>query len=172
VSNPAVPTGLDDGLLMRVLKEENRSFFLLVLSGVSCVAVLYTHPWTWILLVMMILSAYLVTTLLLVYFRKKDIHDYLWELKFIAALPAFNLVMFYVKGLLNVGGGARIGGYVNVKTFKPSVWNAFLLKHFLDKTFNWYVGGFYAYAPTIILAILGVFSFLDYGDRYNRLLLN
>jgi len=56
--------------------------------------------------------------------------------------------------------------------FKPSVWNAFLLKHFLDRTFNWYVGGFYAYAPMIILAILGVLSFLDYENRYNRLLLN
>ena len=96
----------------------------------------------------------------------------MWELKFLAALLAFNLVMFYVKGLLNIGGGARIGGYINVKTFKPSVWNAFLLKHFLDRTFNWYVGGFYAYAPTIILTILGVFSFLDYENRYNRLLLN
>jgi len=33
-------------------------------------------------------------------------------------------------------------------------------------------GGFYAYAPTVIFAILGVLSFLDYNDRYNRLLLN
>ena len=80
--------------------------------------------------------------------------------------------MFYVKGLLNIGGGARIGGYINVKTFKPSLWNIFALRYFLDRTFNWYVGGFYAYTPIIILAILGVFSILDYGDRYNRLLLN
>ena len=160
------------GLLMRALKEKNKSPFLLVLSGVSSVAVLYTHPWTWILLIMLILSAYIVTTLLLVYFGKKEVHGYVWELKFLATLLAFNLAMFYVKGLLNIGGGARIGGYINVKTFKPSVWNAFLLKHFLDRTFNWYVGGFYAYAPTIILAILGVLSFLDYENRYNRLLLN
>jgi len=160
------------GLLMRALKGKNKSPFLLVLSGVSSVAVLYTHPWTWILLVMMILSAYIVTTLLLVYFRKKNIHDYVWELKFLSSLLAFNLVMFYVKGLLNIGGGARIGGYINVKTFKPSLWNIFALRYFLDRTFNWYVGGFYAYVPTIILAILGVLSILDYGDRYNRLLLN
>jgi len=87
---------------MRALKLKNKSPFLLVLSGVSSVAVLYTHPWTWILSVMMILSAYIVTTLLLVYFRKKDIHDYVWELKFLAALLAFNLFMFYVKRLLNI----------------------------------------------------------------------
>jgi len=160
------------GLLVRALKGKNKSPFLLVLSGVSSVAVLYTHPWTWILLVIMILSAYLVTTLLLVYFRKKDIHDYLWEFKFLATLLIFNLVMFYVKGLLNIGGGARIGGYINVKTFRPSLWNIFALRYFLDRTFNWYVGGFYAYTPIIILAILGVFSILDYEDCYNRLLLN
>jgi len=160
------------GLLMRVLKGKNSSPFLLVLSGISSVAVLYTHPWTWILLVMMILSAYIVTTLLLIYFRKRDIHDYVWELKLLAALLAFNLVMFYAKGLLNIGGGARIGGYVDFNTFRPSLWNIFALKYFLDRTFNWYVGGFYAYAPTIILAILGVLSILDYKDHYNRLLLN
>jgi len=80
--------------------------------------------------------------------------------------------MFYVKGLLNVGGGAGIGGYINVKGYKISLWNIFALRHFLDRTFNWYVGGFYAYTPIIILAILGVLSILDYEDRYNRLLLN
>jgi len=68
--------------------------------------------------------------------------------------------MFYVKGLLNV------------KTFKPSLWNIFALRYFLDRTFNWYVGGFYGYVPVIIFAIPGVLSFLDYGDQYNRLLLN
>jgi len=56
--------------------------------------------------------------------------------------------------------------------FRPSLWNIFALRYFLDRTFNWYVGGFYAYTLTIILAILGVFSILDYEDRYNRLLLN
>jgi len=42
----------------------------------------------------------------------------------------------------------------------------------LDRTFDWYVGGFYAYAPAIIFAIVGVFSILDYEDCYNRLLLS
>jgi hypothetical protein len=161
------------GLLMRVLKLKNRSPFLLVLSGVSSVAVLYTHPWTWILLVMMILSAYIVTTLLLIYFRKKDIQGYIWELKVLAALLAANLVMFYVKGLLHVGSGAAlVDGYIDVKTFKPSLWNAFALKYFLDRTFNWYVGGFYGYPLIIILAIMGIFSIFDYEDHYCRLLLN
>ncbi|MCW4023985.1 MAG: hypothetical protein NWF01_03000, partial [Candidatus Bathyarchaeota archaeon] len=44
--------------------------------------------------------------------------------------------------------------------------------YFLDRTFRWYVGGFYAFAPAIILGIAGVFSILDYEDRYNRLLLS
>jgi len=121
---------------------------------------------------MVVLSAYIVTTLLLAYFRDRSIRGYVWELKILSALLAFNIVMFYVKGLLGVGGGARLGGYVNVRIFKPSLWNIFLLKHFLDRTFNWYVGGFYAYAPTVILAVLGVFSIFDYEDRGNKLLLD
>jgi len=160
------------GLLITVLKRKYGNLLLPVLIGLLSIAVLYTHPWTWILLIMMILSAYIVTTSLLIYFRKKNIHDYVWELKFLVALLAFNIVMFYVKGLLNIGGGARIGGYVDFNNFRPSLWNIFALKHFLDRTFNWYVGGFYGYAPVIIFAILGVLSFLDYGDQYSRLLLN
>jgi len=160
------------GILMRVLKGKNRGPLLLVLCVVSSVVVLYTHPWTWILLVMVILSAYIVTTLFLVYFRKRDIHDYSWELKVLVVILVVNLVMFCVKGLINVGGGAALGGYVNVEKFDFSLWNAFSLKYFLDRTFKWYVGGFYAYVPTIILAIVGVFSILDYEDRYNRLLLS
>jgi hypothetical protein len=160
------------GILMRGFTEKNRSPFLLVLCGVFSVAVLYTHPWTWILLVIVILSAYIVTTLFLVYFRKRDIHDYSWELKVLVVLLVVNLVMFYVKGLINAGGGAALGGYVNVETFDISLWNAFSLKYFLDRTFRWYVGGFYAFAPAIILGIAGVFSILDYEDRFNRLLLS
>jgi len=161
------------GFLMMVLKEKRRNPFLLTLTGLSSVAVLYVHPWTWILLVMMILAAYMVTTLLLVWIRKRNLHDYIWELRFLAVLLVVNVFMFYVKGLLDVGSGATlIDGYVNVKRIHPNIFHALKLRYFLDRTFNWWVGGFYAYAPMIILAILGVLSFLDYEDCYNRLLLN
>jgi len=161
------------GFLMTVLKGKRRSPFLLMLTGLSSVAVLYVHPWTWVLLVMMILAAYIVTTMLIVLIRKADIHGYAWELKFLLVLLAVNVLMFYVKGILGVGSGAAlVDGYVNTKKLEPSFLNAFRLRYFLDKTFNWYVGGFYGYPPMIILAILGVLSFLDYNDRYNRLLLN
>jgi len=161
------------GLLIRTLKMKRKKPLLPVLAGLFSVAVLYTHPWTWILLVMMILSAYMITTLLLIYFRKKDFRDYVWELKFIAALLAVNLVMFYIKGLVHVGSGATlVDGYINTKMLEPNIFNIFVLKNYLDRTFNLYVGGFYAYAPMILYAIPGVLSFLDYDDSYNRLLLN
>jgi len=160
------------GLLMIVMKG-HRHPSLLLLAGLTSAAVLYVHPWTWILLVMMILAAYIVTTLMLVWIRKADLHSYIWELKFLAALFAVNVLMFYVKGFIGVGSGAAlVDGYVNTKRLEPSLLNAFRLRYFLDRTFNWYVGGFYASPPMIILAILGVLSFLDYNDRYNRLLLN
>jgi len=160
-------------LLILALKRRYRNPFLMVLAGLSSIAVLYTHPWTWILLVIMILSAYITTTLLLVYFRKSKIQDYVWELKFLAALLAVNLIMLYVKGLIGVGSGSTlVDGYIDTKRLEPSIFNVFSLKIYLDRTFNWYVGGFYAYVPMMILGVLGVLSLLDYDDRYNRLLLN
>jgi len=161
------------GFLMTSLKEKRRNPFLLTLTGLASVAVLYVHPWTWILLVMLILAAYIVTTLLLVLFRKADIQSYIWNLEFLLILLAVNVLMFYVKGFLGVGSGAAlIDGYINTKKLEPSLLNSLRLRYFLDRTFNWYVGGFYAYAPIVIFAILGVLSFLDYEDHYNRLLLN
>jgi len=161
------------GLLMTVLKEKRRNPFLLTLTGLASVAVLYVHPWTWVLLVMMILASYIVTTLLLIFFRRADIHGYIWDLKFLSIILAVNVLMFYVKGLLGVGSGATlVDGYVRVERIHPSVLYVLQLKYLLDRMFNWWVGGFYAYAPMVIFAILGVFSFLDYNDRYNRLLLN
>jgi len=161
------------GFLMAVLKKRCRNPLLLIFTCAASVAVLYVHPWTWILLVMLMLAAYIVTSLLLVLFRRADIHDYMWELKFLIFLFVLNLLMFYVKGLISVGSGATlVDGYINTKKLEPNLMNALRLKYFLDRTFNRYVGGFYGYPPIIIFAILGVLSFLDYKDRYNRLLLN
>ncbi|MCW4020080.1 MAG: hypothetical protein NWF14_02470 [Candidatus Bathyarchaeota archaeon] len=159
------------GLMMTAFKK-NRNLSLLALMALTSFAVLYTHPWTWILLVMINLTAYAVATLLLIWFRKKNFREHLWELAVLAFLLVLNLAMFYVRGFLRVGSGAGlVDGYVNVKTFQPSFLNAFKLKDFLDQTFDLYLGGFYAYAPLILFAILGVLSFLDYGDQCNRLLL-
>jgi hypothetical protein len=80
--------------------------------------------------------------------------------------------MFFVRQFFVIGsGGGFIDGYTDVATSTFSLLNVFRLKYFLDQTFNWYVGGFYAYAPIMLFAILGVFSITNYKDRYNRLLL-
>jgi len=68
--------------------------------------------------------------------------------------------------------GDELAAISTLRLFRPSLWNIFALGYFLDRTLNWYVGGFYAYTPIIILTILGAFLILDYGDRYNRLLLD
>ncbi len=154
-------------LLIMVLEGKSKSSFMKILLGLSTVTVLFTHPWTWILLIMMVLSAYVVTTLILVYVRKKDVG--IGELKFLLILLAFNLLMFYIRGSLHIGSGV---GFVEMERFRLSLLNIFRLKIFLDRTFNWYVGGFYGFPPAIILAVLGVLSILDYEDRYYRLLLN
>jgi len=154
------------GLLMTVLTGR-RDLWLLMLTGAASVAVLYVHPWTWILLVMAILIAYMLVTSLLIWIRKMGSRD-LWEAKFMAALLAANTLMFYVRGFLGMGSGT---GFAYEERLYPDLFNALRLRYFLDRTFNWYVGGFYAYVPVVLLAIMGVLSFLDYEDRYNRLLL-
>lgn len=157
-------------VLMAIMKEGWKPVFLVV-AGVMSVAVLYTHPWTWILLVMVNIVSYMVTTVLLILSRKIEMRSCIQELKFMFVLLGVNLLMFYIKGLVEVGSGAGIGGYVDVVEFGLSLFNVFKLGHFLNVTFDWYLGGFYAFAPMFLFAILGVFSFLDYKDRYNRLLL-
>jgi len=81
-----------------------------------------------------------------------------------------NIVTFYVRELLGIGSGVE---FINIEGagIQPNILNTFRLEYSLERTFNLYVGGFYAYIPMILLAILGVLSFLDYEDRYNRLLL-
>ena len=159
------------GFLMTVLNG-HREWFFLALTGFSSVAVLFVHPWTWILVVMMNLATYMVVTLMVTSIRKNELRDHMWELRFLFLLFVVNLVMFYVRGALLVGGGkGDIGGYVDVVTFQPSLLNIFAFKHFLDTTFNYYVGGFYGYAPMIVLAMVGVFSLAGYKNHYNRLLL-
>jgi len=159
------------GLLVTVLKG-HRNPFLLLLVGFVSVAVLFTHPWTWILLIITLLASYLLMTFIFVWTRKNGVYSYTWELKFILILLIINILMFYMRQFFVIGGGGGlIDGYTNVATSTFSLFNVFRLKYFLDQTFNWYVGGFYAYAPIMLLAILGVFSITNYKDRYNRLLL-
>ena len=143
-----------------------------LLAALLSTAVIYTHPWTWILLVVMILIAYMVTTLTLIISRKMKLKDHIWDFKSSILLLAINFLMFYIKGLLRIGSGARLGGYMRYQTFRYGIQHVFNLKIYLDRTFNWYVGGFYAYPPIIILGILGVISILNYENRYNRLLLS
>jgi len=143
-----------------------------LLAALFSTAVIYTHPWTWILLVVAILIAYMATTLILIISRKMKLKDHIWDFKSSILLLAINFLMFYIKGLLHIGGGASLGGYMRYQTFRYGIQHILNLKIYLDRTFNWYVGGFYAYPPIIILGILGVISILNYENRLNRLLLN
>ena len=160
------------GFLLRVLNGR-RGWLVLVLTVVFSVAVLFVHPWTWILVVVMNLATYSVVTVLLAVFGKSGFRSYRWELLFLFVLIVVNLFVFYVRRFLGVGGGAElIGGYVDVAKFQPSVFNVFAFKYFLDRTFDFYVGGFYGFVPLVVFAIVGVFSVSDYEDRFNRLLLS
>jgi hypothetical protein len=159
------------GLLVTILNGR-RNPFLLSLSGIVSVALLFTHPWTWALLIVALLGIYLLMTTILAWRQKNSIRSYSWELKFIIILLAVNILMFYVRQfLLKGGGGGLTGGYTDVATPNIGLLNVFQLRYSLEYTLDWCLGGFYAYAPMMLLAILGVFSITNYEDRYNRILL-
>jgi hypothetical protein len=159
------------GLLVTILKG-NRNPFLLLSAGFVSVAVLLTHPWTWVLLVITLLVSYLLITFMFALKRKDGLRSYAWEFKFVLILLVVNVLVFYVRQFLRTGGGGGlVDGYTDVAATTFSLFNAFKLRYFLDEVFNWYVGGFYAYAPMMVLAILGVFSITEYEDRFNRLML-
>jgi len=159
------------GLLATILKG-NRNPILLLSAGFVSIAVLLTHPWTWILLVITLLASYLLITFIFALKRKNNLRSYVWEFKFVLILLVVNILAFYVRQFLRTGGGGGfVDGYTDVAATTFSLFNAFKLRYFLDEVFNWYVGGFYAYAPTMVLAILGVFSITEYEDRFNRLML-
>jgi hypothetical protein len=164
-----VLTNIFYGLLFFSYKKRSKSW-LMVFIILAPVAVLFIHLWTWIF-IMMISLAYFLVTLLLIWIRKKNFHEYVWELKFLTLILIVNLVMFYVRDLFGVGREGMKVVHLTMMEVSPAFSNILNLKYFLDLTFNWYVGGFYASVPIILLAIFGIFSFLDYEDRYNRLLL-
>lgn len=115
------------------------------------------------------LTAYTAMTFLHAWLRKKNVRGFTLELKLLSALITVNIVTFYVKSNLLISGS--VGGFVNVEHFHIGLSNIFKLRCFLDEIFRWWVGGFYAYVPIMIFAILGVISILDYDDWYNRPLL-
>jgi len=156
--------------LMIMAVRGRRGWRVLTLTGLTSIAVLFTHPWTWIVL-MMVLIAYSLITLLMAGFKRVEWRSTTWELGLIATLIGVNVLMYYVRGWAGVGSGVAVGGFVTGPSLNISLLNAGELASNLGRTFNLYLGGFYAYAPLIILSILGVISLLDYQNRYNRLLL-
>ena len=74
-----------------------------------------------------------------------------------------------MRDLAGFGSGA---GFAYEERLYPSLLNILELRHFLDRTVDLYLGGFYACIPIALLAILGILSLLDYEDSFNRLLLS
>jgi len=160
------------GLLLESVKG-GRNKWLLVPAALSSIAVIYIHLWTWILLIVGILAGYAILSLLVVWAKKIPYHRGTWEVKIIALMLVLNLAAAYLTyyfGSFQVGT-RKIIREIQRRAGDVSLSNISRINTYLGRTFKWYVGGFYAYAPIFIFSILGVVSILDYGDSFNRLML-
>ncbi len=160
------------GLLLTAFRG-GRNKWLLIPAALSSMAVMYIHLWTWILLIVGIMTAYAVLSLLLIWAKKISYHRGSLELKILVLLIVLNLGTAYLTYYL---GSFKVGTEKILKEIKRrarqvSLSNISKLNTYLDRTFKWYVGGFYAYAPIFLFSILGVVSILDYRDSFNRLML-
>lgn len=140
-----------------------------VLATLTSVSVLYTHPWTWLFL-MIIHATYIIVSLLKGKLGKVTLAHDPREIKLLLGIIIVNIAMFWVRDWFGVGSGASVADVRGTRLY-PDISNVAELYYNLNFIFKWHLGGFYAHPPAYVLSILGVISILNLGGRFSRLLL-
>jgi hypothetical protein len=154
-------------LLIFLLKGlEKHSWKYTSISTIIGMTVLLTHPYTWDILIA-ILIAYSIWILLRRRSRRKS------EIAPLILLLAANLLFYMVYVLTPFGKGAS-GAQVSVvhdATSNISISNLFNLQNSLASMVQVWVGGLFANPMLLVLAIVGAFSMADFAKRFNRVTL-
>ena len=136
-----------------------------LISIISTVVVLYTHPWTWTV-IMIVIGLYGLITIILSRLTRRI--EY-WELSFIMVLLAANFVADMSRRYLLQRGGAEL----TVSTLSPGfrLMDPSYVIGVLGFTFTSFLGGALANVLLILLAIIGFLAIKNYGGHFNRILL-
>jgi hypothetical protein len=156
-------------LMVFLLKSLNKhSWRYMLISALIGVAMLLTHPYTWNV-IMAILISYLAWTFL----RRSEEN---WEIAPMFTLLATNLLfyMFYTltpfgKGLSNQQGGVLSAATSNIGI--PSLLN---LQNGLGLIVSMFMGGLFGNPLMIILAVAGMFSMINFTrslTKFHRIML-
>jgi len=153
-------------IFLFIISLRSRNNFHVLLSVITSILILFTHPWTWT--VFMITSIfYLIITLTI---NNINIKDKLWEVKFFVLVIVSNLIIDTLKKNFIATSG--------FETTASSLSSGFKLMDIsyvissLDLTFSSFLGGSMANPVLIILSIIGFLSIGNYAIRFNRFLLS
>ncbi|TFH25038.1 hypothetical protein E4G67_01395 [Candidatus Bathyarchaeota archaeon] len=149
-----------------VLKSSGKhSWTYVVAAALVGVALLFTHPYTWDVIVA-VLAAYLVWMILRHLKQRLDGKVHFLQLLFVLGV---NLVAYGVYSALPFGRAVGSGGigFVGRNIVLPNLLN---LQKGLETMVQMWVGGLYANPLLVFLAILGMFSIVVFATRFSRLM--
>lgn len=151
-------------LLMKSLEKHSWKFALA--STAVGTALLLTHPYTWNI-IMIIIVCYLAWAFLK---RKKEKKS---EVLPPALVLTVNLIFYLIYSVAPFGNGigAAERGVSNIVASNISISNLFSLQGNLASMVQTMVGGLLGNPLLIILAVAGVLSIMDFTKRFNRIML-
>jgi hypothetical protein len=156
-------------LLVFLLKgSKNHSWRCMLMSGLLGIAVLLTHPYTWDVL-MIVLIMYLAWTFL----RRSEGK---WQIAPLAVLLLANLLFYVFYGLAPFGKGVGQGngGVLNAARANIGFPSLLRLQNGLGLMVSNWVGGLFGNPLMIILAIAGMFAIIEFTrslTNFNRIVL-
>jgi hypothetical protein len=148
-----------------LLKSDDRRSWAYMFAAVFFgVALLFTHPYTWDVM-MAVLSVYLVWT----FFRAQVNADEKMHALRLVSILGINISAYMVYAVLPFGRGVSNGavGFAERSVVFPSILG---LQGGLETMVKSWVGGLYANTLLVILAVLGMFSVVAFANRFSRLM--
>jgi hypothetical protein len=155
-------------LLVFLLKSSKKHLWRYVsISAFLGIALLLTHPYTWNVLIVILIS-YLAWTFL----RKSEER----EIAPITILLAANLLfyIFYALSPFGIGLGQGEGAILQTVTSNVGISNLLHLQNGLAIMVSMYVGGIFGNPLMIILAVAGMFSMISFTrslTKFHRIML-
>src|SRR5271157_995095 len=154
-------------LLVFLLKSsEKKSWKLMAVSAIMGMAVLLTHPYTWDVL-MVILIFYFAWA----FIRKGSGRKR--EILLLTVLSMSNFVFYAAYSLAPFGKSlsSAEGGNLSTVTSSISFSNLLNLQNNVVMIVQSYVGGLFGNPLLVLLAVVGVFSMFDFSKKFNKIMM-
>jgi len=153
-------------ILGSILKSSSKySWGYSFIAALFGVALLFTHPYTWDVIVAVLL-AYLLWQLLRLYLKRSSAKLHIIQL---GSVLIFNFVAYGIYSILPFGKGVTSGGvgFAGRSLVFPNILG---LQDGLKTSAEMWVGGLYGNPLLLILAILGMIAIVGFASRFNRLM--